>query len=93
VAGATGFPLAAAEKIEGWELVETVGLPVDEEPWSDLAGQRHGIKQGLVGAEVPAPDAAAQRMSRGIAPFGWHQAFPSGEPAPKWEQKNSIFYH
>jgi hypothetical protein len=85
VAAVSGFPLAAAEKIGGWELVETVGLPVDEGQWADLAPQTHGIKQGLVGTEVAAPDAAAQRMSRGINPFGWYQAYPIGQLAPKWD--------
>ena len=85
VAAVSGFPLAAAEKIGGWELVETVGLPVDEGQWADLAPQTHGIKQGLVGAEVAASDAAAQRMSRGINPFGWYQAYPTGQIAPKWD--------
>lgn len=80
-----GLPQSAADKLSGWELVETVGLPVDEGDWSDLAGQSHGIKQGLVGAELPAADAAAQRMSRGINPFGWHQTFATGELAPLWE--------
>lgn len=84
VQGFAGLPQSAADKIGGWELVETVGLPVDEGGWSDLADQNHGVKQGLVGAEVPAPDAAAQRYARGINPFGWHQTFPTGEIAPAW---------
>ncbi|ENO88317.1 hypothetical protein [Thauera linaloolentis] len=84
VTACLGLPLGSADKIGDWKLVETVGLPVDQGQWSDLAHQSHGIKQGRVGAEMPAVDAAADRMSRGVNPFGWHQAFSSGDPAPAW---------
>jgi hypothetical protein len=70
-------------KVEGWTLVETVGLPVEEGDWSAL-GQRHGVKQGLVGAELPAIDAAIQRYGRGVNPLGWRPAFPDATPAPAW---------
>lgn len=80
-----GAPASAANKIEGWELVETVGLPVEPSEFGDLAGQSHGKEQGLVGAEVSAVDAAKDRFSRGINPYGWHPAFPTGEMAPTWE--------
>ncbi|GGX65927.1 hypothetical protein GCM10007385_38880 [Tateyamaria omphalii] len=82
---AVGEALSQAEKIEGWELVETVGLPVDQGEFSDLDGQEHGKEQGLVGAEVPAQEAAKQRFTRGINPFGWYPDFPTGEMAPTWE--------
>ncbi len=80
-----GLPLQQAGKIEAWELVETVGLPVDEGEWSDLPGQDHGIKQGLVGAEVDARSAAKTRFARGVNPYGWLPFFPTGEPAPLWQ--------
>ncbi|WP_299046102.1 hypothetical protein [uncultured Tateyamaria sp.] len=80
-----GEPLSQAEKIQGWELIETVGLPVDPGEFDGLDGQSHGKEQGLVGAELPAMDAAKQRFSRGINPFGWYPAFPTGEVAPTWE--------
>jgi len=79
------LPMTQAEKIKAWELVETVGLPVDEDRWKDLGGQQHGIKQGLVGAEVDSISAAAQRFTRGINPFGWYPFLPTGQPAPVWE--------
>lgn len=79
-----GFPVSAAEKIEGWEPVETVGFPVERADWAGLAGQDHGVKQGLTGQEVPAPDAAVQRYARGVNPFGWRPQFPAGETAPVW---------
>lgn len=79
-----GFPVSAAEKIQGWEPVETVGFPVEQADWAGLAGQSHGVKQGLTGQEVPAPEAAAQRYARGINPFGWRPQFPTGETAPIW---------
>ena len=86
----SGLPPSQASKLEGWELVETVGLPVDEGAWSDLAPQTHGIKQGLVGSEVPAIDAAAQRYARGVNPFGWYQAFPTGDIAPAWVLPSAV---
>lgn len=79
-----GVPLKAMAKLDTWQLVETVGLPVEESEWSDL-GQGHGMKQGLAGAELPAPDAAVDRYKRGINPFGWWPAFPGGTPAPAWQ--------
>lgn len=85
-----GLPLSQAGKLEGWELVETVGLPVDEGAWSDLAPQTHGIKQGLVGSEVPAIDAAVERYARGVNPFGWYQAFPTGDIAPAWTLPSAV---
>ncbi|WP_375176858.1 hypothetical protein [Marinobacter mobilis] len=81
----TGIPMSSADQIKGWELVETVGFPVDSGQWNDLPGQNHGIDQGLVGAELPAKAAAANRYSRGINPWGWHPQLPSGQTAPKWE--------
>ncbi len=80
-----GIAQSNADAIEGWELVETVGLPVKEAEWSDLTGQDHGIKQGLVGAEVDARLAAAQRYQRGVNPFGWRPTFQAGEQAPLWQ--------
>jgi hypothetical protein len=87
--GVTALAVSAAEKIGGWELVETVGLPVDEGVWADLGPQTHGVKQGLTGAEVPAPDAAADRLKRGVNPWGWHPKFPDGDLAPKWEMPDA----
>ncbi|WP_254054562.1 hypothetical protein [Roseovarius sp. EL26] len=80
-----GEPLSQADKIEGWELIETVGLPVDPNDFGDLGDQAHGKEQGLVGAEVPATEAAKQRFARGINPFGWYPAFPTGDTSPIWE--------
>lgn len=78
-----GVTLAEAAKLDKWELVETVGLPVDEGDWANL-GQRHGTKQGPVGGEMPAFDAALDRYKRGINPLGWWPVFPDGTPAPGW---------
>ena len=80
----SALPLSAADKIEQWEVVETVGLPVDETVWQDLPDQQHGVPQGLIAAPLPAKEAAMQRYSRGINPFGWQPLFPSGETAPLW---------
>ena len=80
----SALPMSAAGKVAGWELIETVGLPVDQGAWQDLAGQNHGVDQGLVGAPQPAKDAAANRFSRGINPYGWHPLFPTGQAAPQW---------
>lgn len=80
-----GVALADAGKIKNWEPVETVGLPVDEGDFTDLASQRHGIKQGLTGAETDSVSAAVDRFRRGVNPLGWRPAFASGEPAPPWE--------
>lgn len=81
----TGVPASAATKIAGWELVETVGLPVEEAEWTSLPGQSHGEKQGLVSSPLSAKQAAADRYQRGVNPFGWHPLFPDGRQAPKWE--------
>ncbi|MBN1240992.1 MAG: hypothetical protein JXB36_21010 [Gammaproteobacteria bacterium] len=83
--GLRGLPLSKADAVGEWQLIETVGLPVDETDWADLAPQRHGIRQGLVGAEVDAATAAAQRYQRGVNPYGWRPHFPTGEQAPAWE--------
>ncbi|WP_282063291.1 hypothetical protein [Roseobacter litoralis] len=80
-----GEPVSHANEITGWELVETVGLPVDPDNFADLNGQAHGKEQGLVGSEVSAIDAAKQRFSRGINPFGWYPNFPTGDKGPVWE--------
>lgn len=79
-----GLALEDAEKVTDWELVETVGLPVDRREWRDLAGQKHGAKQGMVGAETDPLTAATQRYARGVNPFGWHPRFPDNEKAPVW---------
>lgn len=79
-----GTTVDELDKIQGWQLVETVGLPVKESDWAAL-GQHHGVKQGLVGAELPAIDAAIQRYGRGINPLGWLPAFPDATPAPAWQ--------
>ncbi len=84
------IPLGEADVIGDWELVETVGLPVDPGQWSDLAGQSHGVEQGLVGAEMPAIDAATDRFTRGINPFGWLPNFPTGEQAPQWALPSAV---
>jgi hypothetical protein len=80
-----GIALDDADKISNWTLLETVGLPVDEGEFADLAPQRHGVKQGLAGAETDALSAAVDRFRRGVNPLGWHPAFPTGEGAPLWE--------
>ncbi len=80
----TGITVDELDKVQGWQLVETVGLPVREGDWSAL-GQKHGIKQGLVGAEMPAIDAAQDRYKRGINPLGWWPKFPDSTPAPGWQ--------
>ncbi|MET0251571.1 MAG: hypothetical protein ABW203_05265 [Novosphingobium sp.] len=80
----TGMTVDELDKVQGWQLVETVGLPVKESEWSGL-GQHHGIKQGLVGAEVPAISAAVDRYKRGINPLGWWPTFPDTSAAPAWQ--------
>lgn len=81
----TGVTQDKAAALGDWELVETVGLPVDPATFSDLPGQSHGADQGLVGAEVPAVEAAIQRFTRGVNQFGWYTDFPTGKQAPTWE--------
>lgn len=65
-----------------WELVETVGLPVDPGKWSGVGGW--SAKQGLAGAFAPPRDAALGRLERGAPPFGWASKLPSGTSAPLW---------
>lgn len=84
-----GLTIEESEKAQGWELVETVGLPVDEGDWSSL-GQNHGVKQGLVTNVLPAPDAAVDRYKRGINPFGWWPVLPDATPAPQWKLPDPI---
>lgn len=79
-----GVLLAETEQVDDWELVETVGLPVDERDWQS-SGQRHGIKQGLSNQETDAISAAVDRFQRGINPFGWGAYLPDGTPAPDWQ--------
>lgn len=79
-----GTRVSEVDKLDDWQLVETVGLPVDAGQWAPL-GQQHGVKQGLVGAELPAIDAAADRFGRGINPLGWDTLLPGGVAAPPWE--------
>lgn len=79
-----GIPVSSMAEISDWQLLETVGLPVDEGEWGDLADQTHGVPQGMTGAETDARTACAQRYARGLNPFGWGVDFPGGEPAPPW---------
>lgn len=79
-----GLTTDELRKLDNWQLVETVGLPVKEGDWADL-GQRHGNRQGLVGSEMPAIDAAIDRYKRGINPLGWWPVFPDATPAPAWK--------
>lgn len=79
-----GVLLAETEKVDDWELVETVGLPVDEREWQG-SGQRHGVKQGMINQETDAVTAAVQRFQRGINPLGWWPNLPDGIPAPDWQ--------
>lgn len=85
-----GITQTAATDLKDWELVETVGLPVDEAEWAALAGQSHGVKQGLVGAELPAVVAAADRFKRGVNPLGWWPTFPNGHVAPDWDMPDPL---
>jgi hypothetical protein len=85
-----GITQAAATDVKNWELVETVGLPVDEAEWAALAGQDHGVKQGLVGAQLPAAEAAADRFRRGVNPLGWWPTFPNGHVAPDWDMPDPL---
>lgn len=80
----TGVTLERLNTVDSWQPVETVGLPVEESEWAPT-GQRHGRKQGLVGAEMPAHDAAVDRFKRGVNPLGWWPGFPDGTTAPPWE--------
>ncbi|MDK3074316.1 hypothetical protein QO034_14510 [Sedimentitalea sp. JM2-8] len=80
-----GLPVSAMSKIDDWQLLETVGLPVDEGDWSDLVGQSHGVPQGMVGAETDAKLAAQHRYARGVNPYGWGLQFPGGQLAPQWQ--------
>ncbi len=81
----TGVTQEKAAALGDWQLVETVGLPVDPNVFGDLPGQAHGKEQGIVGAEVPAVDAAVQRFARGLNPVGWYREFPGGQTAPTWQ--------
>lgn len=85
ISNLVAVPASAAAKISGWELVETVGLPVSGDAWTGLDGQGHGKEQGLVSAPQQPEAAAADRYRRGINPFGWYPTLPGGRQAPKWE--------
>lgn len=85
----TGVSQEKAAALGDWELVETVGLPVDPGVFGDLPGQSHGSDQGLVGAELPAVEAAIQRFGRGINPIGWYRDFPTGKQGPTWEMPDA----
>ena len=54
--------------LPGWDLVETVGLPVDQ-TWDDT--DYYLDEQGLAGDERSAQDAALQRLHRGAPRIGW----------------------
>jgi len=84
VSNVSGMAVEVLDKVQGWRLVETVGLPVDRTEWASL-GQLHGIEQGLIGSEQPAAPAAAQRYLRGVNPIGWWPFLPDGTPAPPWQ--------
>lgn len=83
------IPVAAAQKLTDWELVETVGFPIEKDQWADLPDQNHGVDQGLVAAPLPARAAALQRFTRGVNSVGWPPFFPTGEQAPLWELPNA----
>lgn len=65
-----------------WDVVEVVGLPVDDS-WSGTT-YRLG-EQGLVSSPTSPPDAAVGRLKRGLAPFGWRPVTSTYRPVPPWE--------
>lgn len=76
-------PTSVAKR--GWDLIEEVGLPVDQGEWAgvlDLDGD-----QGLAGDPPQPPIAAAlDRFSRGAAPIGWPGAMTPAVASPPWQQ-------
>jgi hypothetical protein len=76
----SGLDAAAAED-PSWQLVELVGLPVGPD-WAGVFDL--GVKQGLVGAPLPPPDAALDRYRRGAPFYGWEQQITATVAAPPW---------
>ena len=70
-----------------WELIEEVGLPVDQDEWTgvlDLDGD-----QGLASAPQPPIAAALDRFARGAAPIGWPGAMTPAVASPPWQQADA----
>ncbi len=64
-----------------WQLVEVVGLPVNES-WNGLFDLDQ--KQGLVAALGDPRDAALDRFRRGAPFYGWDEQLTTTLPAPPW---------
>jgi hypothetical protein len=79
-------PLTRIINDPAWELVERVGLPVDE-TWRRLGYALD--EQGLVSAPRPPVDAAIDRVTRGGPPIGWYPRTEDGALAPPWTAPDS----
>lgn len=66
-----------------WELVEIVGMPVDETDWAAVFD--HAQKQGLINQLTDPASAALDRWRRGAPFFGWDDLLAPGEPAMQWQ--------
>ncbi len=92
VIGASGITVDDYVALEGWQLIETVGLPANPPADPALAGWQG--KQGL-GPDADEPpvdtpgDAAMLRLSRGAPPFGWPDRIDPGTSAPVWAAPDS----
>ena len=61
-----GIETNALAQADGWTLIETVGIPVEQAEWSGIG--RHGEPQGLTGMFTEARNAAVPPLeARGAA--------------------------
>lgn len=80
VHGATGLTIHDYAALDGWQLVDTVGLPAHAPGMPGWAGpQGPGESPGL-----DPHDAAMGRLATGGAPFGWEDRMDAATAAPAW---------
>lgn len=67
---------------ENWEVIELVGLPVDDE-WA--ASGYSTAEQGMRDAPQPPVEAALERLAAGAPLDGWSTLTDRGDTLPSWE--------
>ncbi|SDI25474.1 hypothetical protein SAMN05216603_12910 [Pseudomonas benzenivorans] len=75
--------------LPGWEPVEIVGLPVDDD-WADTP---YSLKeQGPLSEPLPPIEAAIRRLKLGAPPIGWPDHDRDGLALPSWEEPDVSAY-
>jgi hypothetical protein len=67
---------------DGWEVVEVVGLPVDDS-WATSGYPT--TEQGMRDSPMPPIDAALERLAAGAPIDGWSSITDRGDTLPSWE--------